>query len=131
MFFRRLKALSHFLVMVLAMLQILLPLIHAHPVGSSVGMTAGIHMPAEEFEIPDLDKTPAIKAQHYLPQVIGVAGGREPEQRTLLAATLICVFVIALWVFLPANAVFLLPAAIFHARRPPRYVSLPLRAPPF
>ncbi len=130
MLFRKLKNFSYILVMVLAMLQVVLPLIHAHPVDSTVNKVSGIHLHVKDTNIPDRETAPTINAQYYSVQVMGVLGGFEPEQHALPAVTLICLFIIVLSVFLLVSGLFPVSTTKFHARRTPRYFSLPLRAPP-
>ena len=130
MFFRSLNKFSYVLVTILALLQILSPLLHAHPVGSSLSVTSGIHIHSEEADFLIADKAHTLKAEQIEAQVVGVPNGNQSEKFLLPAITLICLFVVGLFNVQLVKDAFLRSSTFLAARQSPRYLSLPLRAPP-
>jgi len=133
MLFSKIKKLSYQLVIVLAMLQVLMPLIHGHPAGSPVSKVTGFHiheMDADD-EIHGADQTATLRAQHIHEQVIGVAGGFEPDTLHLLVPLLYCLFFIVFADFVLRNKYWLawLESRVFLRPSPNQSLNSP-RAPP-
>ena len=133
MLFSKIKKLSYQLVIVLALLQVMMPLIHGHPAGSPVSAVTGFHIHEMDADdaIHGMDQAPTLRTQHIQEQVIGVAGGFEPDTVRLLTPFLYCLFFIAFTDFVLRNKHRLawLEAHIFLRRCPNHSLNSP-RAPP-
>lgn len=86
------------MVLVLAMLQALLPLLHAHPAGTPMtSMGSGIHL--HQAELGGLDhnfSTPTFEAFHTATVAVGVGNAYEPDPLQLphLDIVLLAVFLL-------------------------------------
>ena len=130
MFFRRLNRFSTVIITILALLQILSPLIHAHPAGSILSITSGVHIHSEEADFSIADKVPTLKVDQIEAQAIGVPSGNQPEKYLVPAITLVFLFIFTLFNAQSAKYAFVRSSKIFNARPSPHYFSLSPRAPP-
>jgi|SRR5450830_1353992 len=133
MLFSKIKKLSYQLVIVLALLQVLMPLIHGHPAGSPVSAVTGFHIHEMDADdaIHGMDQSPTVRSQHIHEQVIGVAGGFEPDTVRLLTPFLYCLFFIAFTDFVLTNKQrFASPESRIFLRRSPSQRPNSPRAPP-
>ncbi|SNR84676.1 hypothetical protein SAMN05192560_1383 [Methylobacillus rhizosphaerae] len=122
------------MVLVLAILQALLPLLHAHPAGTSMTATgSGIHLHQAEFGGLDHHfSTPTFEAFHTATVAVGVGNAYEPDPLQLphLDVVLLAIFLLVALFF----------GGSFHQTfwreydlKPtpfPSFFTSPLRAPP-
>ncbi|GAB7563867.1 hypothetical protein LG202_19060 [Methylobacillus methanolivorans] len=120
-----------YLVLLLAMLQVLSPLIHAHPAGTPLsGMGSGIHVHDVLSGFDNNWTMPVVHTQHHYVQVIGVGNAYEPERLNLPNLFLLASCLLLALCFGGATR------RVYwreHNCRPtptPTYFSSPLRAPP-
>lgn len=92
---RRFKKFSMYLVLLLALLQVLLPLIHAHPAGTPLsGMGSGIHVHDIVSGLDSHWTMPTVHTQHHYVQVIGVGNAHEPARLNLPTLFLLASFLL-------------------------------------
>ncbi len=136
MLFRRLNRFSTVIVTILALLQILSPLIHAHPAGSLLSATSGVHIHSgtpiysEAADFSVADKVHTLKAEQIEAQAIGVPSGTQPEKYLVPAITLVFLFIFILFNAQSAKYAFVRSSQLFNARSSPPYSSPSPRAPP-
>ncbi len=132
MFFRRLNRFSTVILTILALLQMLSPLIHAHPAGSSLSVTSGVHIHSEAADFSITDKVHTLKAEQIeaQAQAIGVPSGPQPEKYLVPAITLVFLFIFTLFNAQSAKYGFVKSSKLFNARSSPHYSSPSPRAPP-
>ena len=130
MFFRRFHKFSTVIVTLLALLQILAPLIHAHPAGSLLNITSGVHIHSEEADFLIADKVHTLKADQIEAQAIGVPSGHQPEKYLVPAITLVFLFIFTLFNAQSAKYAFVRSFQLLNIRPSPHYFSLAPRAPP-
>lgn len=128
---RRFKKFSMYLVLLLAMLQVLLPLIHAHPAGTPLsGMGSGIHMHDVVSELGNHWAIPTLHTQHDYVQVIGVGNAHEPERLNLPTLFLLASFLLLALCFGGSIRRIYWREHNFHPAPAPTFSRSLLRAPP-
>lgn len=120
------------MVMVLALLQALLPLLHAHPANTPLSNTgSGIHM--HDLVTDHLSHSwtsPSLEMEHDHVQVIGVGAAHEPESIHLPVLLGLATFLlVALFFGRSARSIVWREHAFQPVPAPDFFVS-PLRAPP-
>lgn len=134
MFSSYLKKLTSALVMLLVVLQVLSPMLHQHPAGSSLGEGYGFHLHNDDFGYTapgkNVGKTPTVSVQHLTLQVIGVPVGNEIKQQLLSAVLLVCLYFILVLDIVTVKSLSFPPETNLLWRRNPRHTSTQLRAPP-
>lgn len=130
MFFREQKPIYFFFAILLVLLQVILPLIHAHTSGTDYqNDEKGIHVHFQHSKNLSLDHLPAIQTRDDLSAVVTVPSGNKPDELSVPAAIIFILIVIALLVkLIPAKAIWL--SSFFIKPFSPPYLLLPLRAPP-
>lgn len=133
MFLRQFKKLAFSIILLLAMLQALLPLLHAHPAGTpAASMGAGLHLheTMTGYNQAWHAHNASLQVDHDHLQVIGVGSANEPEPLTVADLGLLLAFVLVALGFSPtARSLFWHALAIQPAAAPAYFLS-PLRAPP-
>lgn len=132
MLLRRLKRCSLYIVMVLALLQALLPLLHAHPANTPLSNTgSGIHMhDLVTDHLHHFWTSPSLEAEHDHVPVIGVGAAHEPESIQLPVLLGLATFLlVALFFGRSARPIIWREHAFQPVPAPDFFVS-PLRAPP-
>lgn len=133
MFLRQFKKLALSIILLLAVLQALLPLLHAHPAGTpTASMGAGLHLheTMSGYNQSWHAHGFSLQADQDHLQVIGVGSANEPEPLSVIDLGLLLAFVLVSIRFASAtrpefwHALFIQPAAS------PAYFLSPLRAPP-
>lgn len=134
MFLHYFKKLPSLLVTLLVLLQVMSPLLHHHPVGSSLNEKQGVHLHLIDFGLADsstnLDMTSTLSTQSIVPQVIGVPIGNETKLPLLPILVLVYLYLVLLLDSSIFRQAFFLPEAITQQRTNPRFSPTQLRAPP-
>lgn len=133
MFLRQFKKLALSIVLLLALLQALLPLLHAHPAGTpTASMGAGLHLheTMSGYNQAWHAHSASLQTDHEHLQVIGVGSANEPEPLSVADLGLLLAFVLIAIRFAASvrpeswHTLAVKPAAS------PAYFLSPLRAPP-
>jgi preprotein translocase subunit SecG len=130
MFLREQKLTYYFLAILLVLLQVILPLIHAHTSGTDYqNNEKGIHVHFQHSKNPSLDHLPVIQTRDDLSSVVTVPSGNKPDELLVPAAIICILLVIAVLIqFVSTKVIWL--NAIFITPFSPPYLLLPLRATP-
>lgn len=125
------KSVVSFMVLILVCLQVLLPLIHAHPVGSQLGNNIdGFHIHNEASSTLISQSVPLVQQQDGTHDVVGVPNANETKKLVLPKIVLYCLFIIAILSSVLAVGKHLWFEQFFPKRQNPSYTLRPLRAPP-
>ena len=132
MLFRQLKTFSMCIVLLLAILQAVLPLLHAHPAGNSIpDLATGIHIGGIHMQdVTSHPATPALEANHDHLQAIGVGNANEPERLQLPQLMLVATFLLITLLFGGAVRNVLWRVHDCQPVSASKFFIAPLRAPP-
>ncbi len=115
----------------LVCLQVLLPLIHAHPVGSQLGkIVDGFHIHSKVGSTLVSNNFSVIQHQDNIHDVVGVPNANETEELVLPKIVLYCLFIVAILSSVLAIGKHIQFEQLFTKRQYPSYILQPLRAPP-
>lgn len=115
----------------LILMQVLLPLIHAHPKGVDVSAEHGLHVHQDTASVHMLDNhlVALSNPQDHTHEVVEVPSGNKEEPLNVAGALFICLFTISL--LLGAHLFTMARVGNASSVRPPSPFYLPLlRAPP-
>lgn len=133
MFLRQFKKLALSIILLLAVLQALLPLLHAHPAGTpTASMGAGLHLheTMSGYQQAWHAHGFSLQADQDHLQVIGVGSANEPEPLSVIDLGLLLAFVLLVIRFAATPRPVFWHALIIQPAASPAYFLSPLRAPP-